>query len=74
MHRRADHGLGHRPLTVAGLWRYPVKSMVGEQVSRIDIDMSGVVGDRGYAVADAVTGKMLTAKREPRLLSAMAKQ
>lgn len=36
--------------TVRGLWRYPVKSMLGEQLTEAEIDERGVVGDRLYAV------------------------
>lgn len=38
---------------VAGLRRYPVKSMGGEGVARLDLDQRGAVGDRRYAVVDA---------------------
>lgn len=39
--------------TVARLWRYPVKSMLGETCERVDIDARGVQGDRAYAVRDS---------------------
>ena len=35
------------------LWRYPVKSMLGEACPSLDIDARGVVGDRLFAVRDA---------------------
>jgi MOSC domain-containing protein len=38
--------------TVTELWRYPVKSMLGERCEGLDLDGRGVVGDRLYAVAD----------------------
>ena len=38
---------------VAALWRYPVKSMLGERLDRFELDERGVVGDRLYAVRDA---------------------
>jgi hypothetical protein len=47
---------------VAALWRYPVKSMLGEQVATADLTMSGVVGDRAYALVDSETGKVVSAK------------
>ena len=37
---------------VTELWRYPVKSMLGERRARIDLEPRGVVGDRLYAVRD----------------------
>ncbi len=35
------------------LWRYPVKSMLGESCKEIELEMRGVVGDRLFAVRDA---------------------
>lgn len=59
-----------RPMRVAQLWRYPVKSTGGEQLDVAEIDDRGIVGDRQWAIVDRATGKALTARREPRLLSA----
>jgi uncharacterized protein YcbX len=39
--------------TVARLWRYPVKSMLGEACERVEIDRRGVKGDRLHAVRDS---------------------
>jgi uncharacterized protein YcbX len=38
---------------VEALWRYPVKSMLGEQMSQAAVDVRGMLGDRLYAVRDA---------------------
>jgi uncharacterized protein len=38
--------------TVAELWRYPVKSLLGEQLQELQVEERGVVGDRLYAVTD----------------------
>lgn len=51
---------------VLELWRYPVKSMGGERCHRVDVDAHGVIGDRSYALLDALTGKVASAKN-PRL-------
>jgi uncharacterized protein len=48
--------------TVAGLWRYPVKSMQGERLETVAVTADGVVGDRAYAVVDSETGKIASAK------------
>ena len=48
--------------TVAALWRYPVKSMLGEQLESVEVTERGLVGDRGYAVIDVETGKVASAK------------
>jgi uncharacterized protein YcbX len=60
-------------MRVEDLWRFPVKSMQGEQLERVELDELGLVGDRRYAVVDLTTGMTLTARREPKLLFAQAK-
>lgn len=50
-------------MRVSQLWRFPVKSMAGEQVSSVHItDEAGVLGDRGYALLDVATGRIASAK------------
>ena len=49
--------------TVTELWRYPVKSMLGERIDSTDIGKHGVVGDRSFALIDTETGKVCSAKR-----------
>jgi uncharacterized protein YcbX len=58
---------------VVGLWRYPVKSMAGEPLTAVEVGETGLPGDRGLAVRDPADGRILSAKREPRLLSASAR-
>ena len=41
------------PGVVARLWRYPVKSMLGEPCEYLDVDPRGVAGDRLFAIRDA---------------------
>ena len=48
--------------TVAGLWRFPVKSMRGEQLAQTELTERGLVGDRAYALIDVATGKVASAK------------
>lgn len=38
---------------VSGLWRYPVKSMLGEAMPVLEFDRRGVVADREFAVRNA---------------------
>jgi uncharacterized protein len=47
---------------VVSLWRYPVKSMLGEELSVTEVTERGLIGDRAYAVVDSVEGKAATAK------------
>lgn len=68
----AISGYVHR-MRVIQLWRYPVKSMGGEQLSESAVSDAGLVGDRGWGVVDLATNKVLTAKREGRLLFASAR-
>jgi uncharacterized protein len=48
--------------TVAALWRYPVKSMLGEELNEAEVTERGLLGDRRFAVIDAATGKVAGAK------------
>ncbi|MGH3673377.1 MAG: MOSC N-terminal beta barrel domain-containing protein, partial [Pseudonocardiaceae bacterium] len=52
--------------TIAALWRFPVKSMLGEKLDAAEVSGSGVIGDRTYALIDTTTGKVVSAKN-PRL-------
>jgi len=47
---------------VAALWRYPVKSMQGEELNATEITALGLLGDRRFAVVDPATGKVAGAK------------
>ncbi|MEQ1543804.1 MOSC domain-containing protein [Methyloglobulus sp.] len=49
-------------VTVATLWRYPVKSMMGEELNGSEITAGGLLGDRAYALVDVETGKVISAK------------
>ena len=51
---------------VKALWRFPVKSMRGEQLEAADVTEAGLVGDRAYALVDKETGKVRSGKT-PRL-------
>ncbi len=48
--------------SVASLWRYPVKSMLGEECGATDVTERGLLGDRAYALVDSADGKAATAK------------
>ena len=37
---------------ITSLWRYPVKSMMGEEMNACDITEKGLLGDRAYGVID----------------------
>jgi len=48
--------------SVVGLWRYPVKSMMGEELNAAEVTERGLVGDRRFALVDPSTGKIAGAK------------
>jgi len=48
--------------TVSSLWRYPVKSMAGEQLKAVNVTARGLSGDRAYALVDAANRKIGSAK------------
>src|SRR5213593_1902105 len=61
--------------TIGALWRFPVKSMLGEPLDAADLGEGGVVGDRAYALRDKDTGKVASAKHPklwPNLLACRA--
>jgi uncharacterized protein YcbX len=48
--------------SVVSLWRYPVKSMMGEELNATAVTERGLLGDRAYALADSSDGKVASAK------------
>lgn len=57
---------------VAGLWRYPVKSMQGETLASAVLGSDGVAGDRGWALRDEKAGEIRGAKKMPLLMRCSA--
>src|SRR5713226_612373 len=48
--------------SVVSLWRYPVKSMLGEELNVAEVATLGMLGDRAYALVDSSDGKVASAK------------
>ena len=48
--------------SVVALWRYPVKSMMGEELNASEVAEVGLLGDRAYALVDSTDGKVASAK------------
>ena len=48
--------------SVVSIWRYPVKSMMGEDLNAVDVTERGLLGDRTYALVDTSDGKVASAK------------
>ena len=53
-------------ICISGLWRYPVKSMAGEQVDEIEVTSRGLSGDRAFALIDKRANKVGSAKNARR--------
>jgi uncharacterized protein len=60
-------------MRVAQVWRYPVKSMQGESLTSLDVDLERVPGDREWGVRDSATGAVLNARADRVLLGATAR-
>ncbi len=58
MSASTETGLG----SVVALWRYPVKSMMGEELNAAMVTMRGLWGDRAYGLVDSADGKIASAK------------
>ncbi|WP_027942546.1 MOSC domain-containing protein [Amycolatopsis taiwanensis] len=57
--------------SVAGLYRWPVKSLRGEQIDAAQLDERGLAGDRGHILTDlrpTRSGRVLTVRQIPQLL------
>lgn len=48
--------------SVVSLWRYPVKSMMGEELNASKVTERGLIGDRAYALVDRSNAKVASAK------------
>ena len=48
--------------SIVSLWRYPVKSMMGEELNAAEVTKGGLLGDRAYALVDSSDGKVASAK------------
>jgi uncharacterized protein YcbX len=59
--------------TVREVWRYPVKSMLGESLPAASVGTLGVAGDRGWALRDERAGEIRGAKKLPDLMRCHAR-
>lgn len=60
------------PIVIREIWRYPIKSLGGELVGDTDVGQR-IVGDREFGVFDVASGKLLSAKSVPALLTLRAR-
>jgi uncharacterized protein YcbX len=47
---------------IRAIRRYPVKSMLGEELDEVEVTGRGLLGDRAYALIDTESGKVVSAK------------
>ncbi len=59
-------------MVVAEIWRYPVKSLAGEQIEFAEINADGIKGDRGVLVYDEKKRHLITSRTHPKLLGLKA--
>jgi uncharacterized protein YcbX len=59
-------------MLIKEIWRYPVKSMAGEQLDNAEITEQGIVGDRIIQVRNAA-GRIFSARTRPELLRHQAR-
>lgn len=52
--------------SVSSLHRYPVKSMLGEELTSAVVEQRGIAGDRDHALLDEETQKVISVKRPKR--------
>ena len=57
---------------VTTIYRYPVKSMMGETLRETDIGEAGIQGDQGWAVRDEQRGGIRGGKKIPQLMALAA--
>jgi hypothetical protein len=48
--------------SIVSLWRYPVKSMMGEELNATEVAKIGLLGDRAYSLVDSSDAKVASAK------------
>jgi uncharacterized protein YcbX len=53
--------------TIAELWRFPVKSMLGERLQSVAANANGLIGDRAWGLRDLRTGNIVSAKKWARM-------
>ena len=59
-------------ITVEAIYRYPVKSMLGESLNTASVGKNGIEGDRIWATRDEVRGGIRGAKKLPQLMAFQA--
>lgn len=64
----SDHETKSGDMYVAEIWRYPVKSLAGEQLDSAWVREDGIAGDRRVLVFDEYSRRLITSRTHPKLL------
>jgi uncharacterized protein YcbX len=62
LHACKERGFNMGMSQIVSLHRYPVKSMMGEELNAAEVNEFGLLGDRAYAIVDSSDGKVASAK------------
>lgn len=60
-------------MQLAALYRYPLKSAIGESLDRSRVDGLGLAGDRRWMLVDAENGRFLSQRVLPRMTQLLAR-
>ena len=60
-------------MQLAALYRYPLKSAIGESLERVWADGLGLAGDRRWMLVDAESGRFLTQRVLPQMTQLLAR-
>ncbi|MET0283756.1 MAG: MOSC N-terminal beta barrel domain-containing protein [Polyangiales bacterium] len=58
---------------VQSIHRFPVKSMAGEELERVEVGLEGLAGDRGFAIRDEAASEIRGGKRLPKVMMCSAR-
>lgn len=59
-------------MKISEVWRFPVKSMLGQRLEQVAVTANGVLGDRAWAIVDPSDGKVASAKNPRKWRSLLA--
>lgn len=66
------HAYHNNKMYIAEIWRYPVKSLAGEQIDHTELLFDGIKGDRRILVYNEKTRQLVTSRTHPKLLGLKA--
>lgn len=67
MSKKTQTNLG----SVVSLCRYPVKSMMGEELNAADVTQRGLLGDRAYALVDILRWESRKRQKPPEVAKSL---